>query len=74
MVRMIFGMKGSKDLVREQKLEVWNEVMNVDFDRIKKEFGLLWVRRTKGKKRNRGMRHMQMYRKCIILCGRMACG
>ena len=46
-----------KDLVREQKLEVWNEVMMVDLDESKKELGLSWVRRTKGKKWNRGMRY-----------------
>ena len=44
-----------KNLVREKKLAVWNEVVekvNVDFDGSKKEFWAFVGRRTKGKKQN----------------------
>ena len=42
-----------KELVREKKLTIWNEVVekvNVDFDGIRKEFWAFVGRRTKGKK------------------------
>ena len=44
-----------KDLVREKKLAVWNEVVervNVDFEGSKKEFWAFVGRKTKGKKWN----------------------
>ena len=44
-----------KDLVREKKLAVWNEIVekvNVDFDGTRKEFWAFVGRRTKCKKRN----------------------
>ena len=44
-----------KDLVREKKLAVWNEVVervNVDFEESKKEFWVFVGKKTKGKKRN----------------------
>ena len=43
-----------KDLVREKKLAVWNEIVekvNVDFDGSRKEFWAFVGRRTKCKKR-----------------------
>ena len=42
-----------KDLVREKKLTVWNEIVekvNVDFDGSRKEFWAFVGRRTKCKK------------------------
>ena len=44
-----------KELVREKKLTIWNEVVekvNVDFDGSRKEFWAFVGRRTKGKKKN----------------------
>ena len=44
-----------KELVREKKLTIWNEVdekVNVDFDWSRKEFWAFVGRRTKGKKKN----------------------
>ena len=38
-----------KELVREKKLTIWNEVV-VDFDGSRKEFWAFVGRRTKGKK------------------------
>ena len=38
-----------KDLVRENKLAVWNEKVNVDFDGSRKEFWAFVGRRTKCK-------------------------
>ena len=47
--------KEVKDLVREKKLAIWNEVaekVNADLDGSKKEFWAFVGRKTKGKKRN----------------------
>ena len=45
-----------KELVREKKLTIWNEVVekvNVDFDGSRKEFWAFVCRRTEGEKKNR---------------------
>ena len=47
--------KEVKELVREKKLSIWNEVVekvNVDFEGSRKEFWAFVSRRTRGKKRN----------------------
>ena len=41
-----------KDLVREKKLAVWNEVVEKDFDGSRREFWAFVGRRTEGKKQN----------------------